>query len=78
MSTARTSCPACARTPCFGSSLSFVSIGNSPLDNTIDAPAVRWFKGRVAPHALFSDAASGHIQCLAEFAPFDLPEFVQG
>jgi hypothetical protein len=41
------------------------------------APAVRRFKRRVAPHALLSNAARGHIQRLAKFAPFDLPEFVQ-
>jgi hypothetical protein len=41
------------------------------------APAVRWFERRVAPHALLSDATRGHVQRLAKFAPFDLPEFVQ-
>ena len=41
------------------------------------APDVRGFERRVAPHALFSNAARGHIQRLPEFAPFDLPEFVE-
>jgi hypothetical protein len=41
------------------------------------APDLRGFERRVAPHALFSNAARGHIQRLAEFTPFDLPEFVE-
>ena len=41
------------------------------------APNVRGLEGRVAAHSLFSDAASGHIERLAQLAPIGLPDFVE-